>query len=301
MSNIGGLVERARGDSAAIDIMIKNKKVYIPQDPQKTQEFRDFVRPHLGSVTVFGEKNLEIAQDLAENHRLTVVGHHINPLDTILTKIGLGQVGFGELADRFTYLARFQMPADPVFKPWIGVDHVLHIAKSSDIEQMEEAINLVEPEDKPVIEECLGLKKRINGIAFSLYLRQLSLPKHGRKRHILGVFPEAEYQLNGGIVRAPTEVSRIFSDKEGEYILPILVVGHERWGDVIEKQVLDCVVDVRVLAGKPFASSLVWKYSSDTVTPVDLVMASLVRLDPSYVSPKDAHFYTPLIELPFLS
>lgn len=287
--SLGQVLELAKSRNELIPKLLGREEPYMRRDPDKVRMVDKLVSPRVKSLEVEGEDNLVQAIGLAQRHRLMVVFNHIDSLDTVLIRMALTQSGFEGFEDRFTYFSRLQIFEDPELMEFTGVDNNLPVVTPYDLEDLKVVTNEAKAKiGKKDLELLAAYERNVNTLNRDTQQRGwvLSNPQSEQVSRVLALFPEAEFQKQG-IIRAPRGVSALVSRREGEqYILPIMVDGHQR------EQASNINFILRV--GRAFDSSTAWVKGSET-HPIDRVMASILKLNPSLVNPDYRDFYLPLL------
>src|SRR3989344_4431232 len=275
------VVASAAFRSSYIPTLIETGGFYVPQDQAKTDETIKRAADRVSRIEVRGIENLVEAQQLARKYRLTVTGNHTNEWDTVVTKIALRNVGQKEFGDRLTYYGGLQIYEREELRMMVGTDNLLYVVSPSDMAEIDEAKAEAEEigdiEALFVLATCDGYQRALNN-ATKEKSKTLFVP--GSQSNICAFYPETEYQRQGGITRAPANVSALFSRRERqEYILPVMVFGHEE----IEG---GGKIDLTVLFGKPYDSVLAWRNRPEGFHAVDLIMGSVASLYPERINPR---------------
>lgn len=291
------LLDLATSRNVLIQGLLKDGSFYTPMNPQTTQMARSELGIFFADFTLEGVGNLVHARELAVTNKVTIVGNHINPGDTIARRLTLELAGYGDIVDRAVYLAELKWYEDKNLRKWIGADHTIYVIPPQDLDDIK-ALKLEDlPESfREILVEYRAQSSLLNKAA-QAKLAELTEGRDGEERKFLTLYPEADFQRDGFIRRAPVGISILFSRRDGEFILPILTTGPEKLTSLTEPMKRSERPGVHVIVGEPFPSYQVWVDGlKGEVKPVDRVMASIVRLNESYIHPEYLKLYRPLID-----
>ena len=294
---IDRLVELARFRNELIPQMLADGTFYTPVNPDKTQESRERFGEFFSGFVVEGSHNLEAVRGLLATNQFIFAGNHIKELDIIARKIALEATGFKHLTDNTVYPVELKWAEDPLLKYWMDADHTVYTIPPNDLRDLDEGLKSegLYESDLVILRQY---KTNCNNLtrAAVAKLGELRRAEDGDGPKILGLYPETDFQRDGYIRRAPAGVSMLFSRHEGEYTVPILTTGPELLTSLTEPMEVSQRPQVRVRVGNRYPSKEVWdKRQKEVVEPVDLVMASIAKLDSSRIHPNFISFYAPLI------
>lgn len=291
--SIDRLVELASSRNELIPQMLADGTFYTPVNPDKTQESRERLGRFFSGFSVEGSHNLEPVAGLLNTSQFIFAGNHINELDIIARKIALEATGFKHLTDNTVYPVELKWAESPELKYWMDADHTVYTIPPQDFWTLNVGLT-TEGLSEAEVAILQQYKTNCNNLTRAAGAKLAELRKgegvDGPK--ILGLYPETDFQRDGYIRRAPAAVSRVFSRHEGEYTVPILTTGPELLTSLTEPMEVSLRPHVRVIVGNRYPSKEVWdNRQKGAVEPVDLVMTSIAKLDPSRIHPDFRSFY----------